>query len=201
MTAVQKIEFVLVSVLAVVFCFFTFYLLHKNRKDKKLLEKKIELLEKENRFDYMTGVLSRRAFISDIESALASDHNGTLLIFDVNGFKTVNDTYGHIEGDNLIKRYAARLQKVFGGDLVGRLGGDEFLVYIKGECDRQKINEKIKKAGIARFADKSTNLTLTSCCGAAIAPQNGTSFQDLYERADKALYRSKKTAHRIVYCK
>lgn len=201
MTAVQKICVILVCVLAVLFCFLYFYLLFKSRKEKRLLEEKIRLLEKENRYDYMTGVLSRRAFISEIESELASNPNGTLLIFDVNGFKTVNDTYGHIAGDNLIKRYAARLLQAFGDDLVGRLGGDEFLVFVKGECDKRKINGKIKKAGIACFADKPTKLTLTSCCGAAVAPHNGVHFEDLYERADKALYHSKKTSHRIVYCR
>lgn len=201
MSGVQKVEFVLVIILAVVFCFFTFYLLVRLRKQKRAFEKKIAELEHELHYDFMTGTLSRRAFIEGMESALKNEPRGTLLIFDVNGFKNVNDTFGHIEGDNLIKRYSARLTKAFGKELVGRLGGDEFLVFISGECDKKAINSKLKKYGITEFPDKPTKLTLTSCCGAAIAPNNGSSFDDLYRMADKALYRSKKTAHEIVYCK
>lgn len=201
MTALQKVEFVIVTLLAVIFCFFTFYILIRSRKEKKQLLKRINLLEKEIRYDYLTGALSRKAFIDEVECELASNLNGTLLIFDVNGFKTINDTYGHVEGDNFIKRFSHKLLKAFSDDLVGRLGGDEFLVFIKGECDKSEINRKIKKAGITEFSDKPTRLTLTSSCGAAVAPKNGTTFEDLYLMADKALYRSKKGSHSITYCK
>ena len=201
MLDLKNIEFILVVILAAAFVFLTFFLLVKLIKQKREFEKRISLLEKELRYDFMTGTLSRRAFIDDMEILLKSEPRGTLLIFDVNGFKTVNDTFGHIEGDNLIKRYSVRLTKAFDKDLIGRLGGDEFLVFISGECDKKAINAKLKKFGITEFPDKPTKLTLTSCCGAAIAPNNGSSFEDLYRMADKALYRSKKTAHEIVYCK
>ncbi|MBQ3969157.1 MAG: GGDEF domain-containing protein [Clostridia bacterium] len=201
MTAIEKTEFILLMIIAVLFCFFTFYLLVKLKITKDTLNKRIKFLEKEVRYDYLTQTLSRRAFIEEVEIALANDPNGTLLIFDVNGFKTVNDTFGHLEGDNLIKRFSSRLLKAFDKNLVGRLGGDEFLVFISGECDKEFINSKLRTSGVTEFRDKPTKLTLTSCCGAAIAPKNGTNFESLYEKADKALYRSKKTTHKIVYCK
>lgn len=200
-TALQKVEFVIITLLAVIFCFFTFYILIRSRKEKKQLVRKINLLEKELRYDYLTGTLSRKAFIDEVESELANNFCGTLLIFDVNGFKTINDTYGHIEGDKFIKRFSHKLLKAFPNDFVGRLGGDEFLVFVKGECDKKEINQKIKRAGITEFSDKPTKLTLTSSCGAAVAPNNGTTFDDLYLMADKALYRSKKGSHSITYCK
>ena len=201
MSGVQKAEFIIAVILAAAFGFFTFYLLVKLRKQKRAFEKRINELEQELRYDFMTGTLSRKAFIDDMEASLAVEPRGTLLIFDVNGFKTVNDTFGHMEGDNLIKRYSAKLIKAFSKNLVGRLGGDEFLVFISGECDKKAINSKLKKYGIAEFPDKPTKLTLTSCCGAAVAPNNGSCFEELYKMADKALYHSKKTAHEIVYCK
>lgn len=201
MSKLEQAEFVLVIIIAAVFCFFTFHLLIKLKKQKKIYENKIQSLENEIRHDPMTGTLSRRGFIEAMEFQLADDPNGTLLIFDVNGFKMVNDTFGHMEGDLLIKRFSSRLQRAFDKQLVGRLGGDEFLVFVSGECNKGFINGRIKKAGIAEFPDKVTKLTLTSCCGAAIAPKNGTNFDDLYRMADKALYRSKASAHEIVYCK
>ncbi len=201
MTTLQTVEFILVIVIAVVFCFFTFYLLLKNKKMKKNYEKRIKILEKEARFDHLTGVLSRRAFTSEVESALAVDPKGTFLIFDINEFKTVNDTFGHVEGDHLIKRYASKLQKAFDKNLVGRLGGDEFVVFISGAHDKNDINSRIMKSGVSEFSDKPTKLKLTSCCGAAIAPEHGSDFDELYQKADKALYRSKQSAHEIVYCK
>ena len=201
MSGVQKAEFVIVIILAAAFGFITVYLLLRLRKQKLAFEKRISELEHELRYDFLTGTLTRKAFIHDMELSLASEPRGTLLIFDVNGFKTVNDTFGHVEGDNLIKRYSAKLNKAFSKNLVGRLGGDEFLVFIPGECDKKAINSKLKKYGITEFPDKPTKLTLTSCCGAAVSPNNGCCFEDLYKMADKALYRCKKSAHEIVYCK
>lgn len=195
MSTLQIIELSVIAVAAAFFCFFSFYFYFKMRKQKNEYEQKIKALEKKVNYDYLTGVLSRRAFIDRMEKELAVDPNGTFLIFDVNDFKIINDTFGHEEGDNFIKRYSARLQKTFENDLVGRLGGDEFLVFISGECDEKKMNEKIEKAAITEFSDSSTKLTITSCCGAATAPDNGKTFEELYRIADKALYRSKQAVH------
>ena len=199
MSTLEKTEFILICIIAVIFCFFTFYLLIKSRRAKKRYERRIKVLEKEVRFDYLTGVLSRKAFIEEMQEELASTGEGSLLIFDVNGFKSVNDTYGHAAGDEFIKRFGSLLSKAFDKELVGRLGGDEFVVFIKGKCDKDKINNIIKKSGAADFYDKPTKFNLKSCCGVAAAPENGNTFDDLYVAADKALYRSKSSSHSIVY--
>lgn len=195
MSTLQIIELSVIAVAAVFFCFFSFYFYFRMRKQKDEYEQKIKALEKKVNYDYLTGVLSRRAFIDRMEKKLAVDPNGTFLIFDVNDFKIINDTFGHEEGDNFIKRYSARLQSTFENDLVGRLGGDEFLVFISGNCDEVQINAKIEKAAITEFSDSSTKLTITSCCGSATAPNNGKTFEELYRIADKALYRSKQAVH------
>ena len=139
MSGTQMVEFILVSVIAVLFCFLTIYCAVTKRKQKKMYERRIKVLEKELRYDDLTGILTRRSFISEAGAEIAANGVGTLLIFDINGFKKVNDTYGHIAGDELIKRYAARLEKTFGKENTGRLGGDEFVVFVKGECDKEKI--------------------------------------------------------------
>ena len=112
----------------------------------------------------------------------------------------INDKLGHIVGDQVLNRLAHMMIEYFPDEIVGRLGGDEFVVFIKGKCDKEKINNTIKKSGVAEFYDKPTKLTLTSCCGVAASPENGNTFEDLYAAADKALYRSKNSSHSIVYC-
>ncbi len=201
MTTVQLIEFILIALDAVIFCFLTIYLAIKLRRERRAADKRIKILEKEARCDYLTGALMRKAFISEMESSLAAEGEGTLLVFDINGFKAVNDMFGHPEGDGVIKRYAAKLLKAFDKDIVGRLGCDDFAVFIPGKCSREDINARIKKSGAARFSDKPTQLVITSCCGAAVAPQNGNTFDDLYAKADKALFNSKKNDSTISYCR
>ena len=201
MTRLELVEMALLAVAAVTFCILTIYLSVKLRRERKRFNRRIKALEKEVRYDYLSGALSRKAFISEMETSLAEAGVGTLLLFDINGFKTVNDMFGHIAGDGLIKRYSAKLLKEFGKELVGRLEGDEFLVFLAGTCDKEHINERVKRSGVTRFSDKPTKLLITSCCGAAASPQNGKSFDDLYAKADKALYYSKKNDNTISYCK
>lgn len=199
MTSSQKVEFVLTAIIAVLFIFLTFYQFFKYRFEKRKLMKKIKLLEKAANFDCLTGVYSRAAFVNVVTECLAENSYGTLLLFDIDGFKRVNDSLGHIEGDGLIKRFADKLKKSFGDVPIGRLGGDEFMVFIKGEIDRENINEKIKKADAGKFYDKITKFKLTVCCGAAQSPKHGESFEQLYCMADKALYKAKKGEAKMMY--
>ncbi len=200
MTALQKIEFAALAAAAAALLVLTIILALRLRRERKKAEKRIKVLEHEVRYDYLTGALSRKAFTEELEASLAVDPNGTFLIFDINSFKAVNDMYGHKAGDGLIKRYAAKLLKAFGSEYVGRLGGDEFLVFIPRVCEREDLNERLKKSGVFRFDDKTTKLRITSCCGVAFAPENGSNFDDLYRKADHALYHSKKNDSTISYC-
>ncbi len=199
MSGTQMVEFILVSVIAVLFCFLTIYCAVTKRKQKKMYERRIKVLEKELRYDDLTGILTRRSFISEAGAEIAANGVGTLLIFDINGFKKVNDTYGHIAGDELIKRYAARLEKTFGKENTGRLGGDEFVVFVKGECDKEKIASAVRKSGVISFTDKQTKVEITSCCGAALCRSCRDLFETLYDKADKALYRSKAEGVPVTY--
>lgn len=191
MTAVQNLEFVILIILAVLFIIIAFYIFVKSKTQERRLKKKIKELEDMVNTDYLTNVYSRFSFISKVNDILAVNPCGTLLIFDIDGFKKINDSYGHIEGDRLLKSFAERLKNTFDSDLVGRLGGDEFLVYISGSVTNEAVTEKIKKADIALFYDKATKLKLSTCCGGSMAPDEGISFDELYAKADKALYESK----------
>ena len=199
MTMIQNIEFLLLVIISLSLFIITMSLSFKMRKLKKETNKRIKTLEREVRFDFLTDALSRKAFIEEMESSLAVKGEGTLIIFDINGFKSVNTMYGHLAGDGLIKRYSQKLLKEFDKEFVGRLEGDEFMVFIPGSCSREEINSRIKCSGAAKFADKPTKLQITSCCGAAQAPKNGMKFDDLYEKADKALCHSKSNDNTISY--
>ena len=201
MSTLLKVEFILLAVAAAAFFILTIYLSIKLKRDRKKADKRIKALEKEVRLDYLTGTLSRRAFIREMEEELAHSGSGTLIVFDVNGFKTVNDMFGHIAGDGLIKRYAAKLLKEFDKELVGRLEGDDFVVFVPGTSASDEIVERIKKSGAARFSDKPTKLMITSCCGAAVSPDHGKNFDDLYAQADKALCYSKIHDITVSFCK
>lgn len=201
MTVLQKIEFILVTIVAILFVFLSLYLLIKFKKEKKRLQKRIEYLEKERVCDFLTGLSTRGVFVDEVEKILANGGDGTLLIFDINGLKKVNDTLGHPEGDNLIKLFAEKLSKAFKGYPVGRLGGDEFVVFLNGEHSEKVINEIIKKNNVNEFYFKPANRKLTSCCGIAESPKHGRSFEELYEKADRALYHSKKGSHTVTFCK
>ncbi len=200
MTTLQKIEFILISIAAAAFCILTVILSVRLRRERRESAKRIKALEKEVRFDYLTGALSRKAFVSEMETALAQSGTGVLIAFDINGFKSVNEMFGHAAGDGLIKRYAAKLLKEFGKDIVGRFEGDNFLVFIDSRITKEDLNSRIKRSGAARFSDKPTKLMISSCCGAAFAPENGTTFDDLFTNADKALYHSKQNDRTISYC-
>lgn len=199
MTTVQKLELAMLIILAAAFMFLTFYILIRSKRKERILKKRIKELEGVVNIDYLTNVSSRFYFINRVNDTLVSNPYGMLLIFDIDGFKTINDSYGHIEGDRLLKLFAERLTKVFVGSIVGRLGGDEFMVYISGEIDEGTAIEKIRRADISSFYDNATNAGLAACCGCAKAPNSGRTFEELYAKADKALYESKKGNKRVSF--
>ena len=201
MSRIEMAEMILLAVAAATFCILTVYLSIKLRRERRALNRRIKALEKELRYDHLTGALSKKAFVSEMETSLAESGIGTLLIFDINSFRSVNEMFGHIAGDGLIKRFSAKLLKEFGKDLVGRLSGDDFLIFIAGPCDKEEINARIRRCGATRFSDKPTKLLITACCGASCSPQNGKTFDDLYAKADKALFYSKQNDTTISYCK
>ncbi|GAA4585483.1 diguanylate cyclase (GGDEF)-like protein [Actinoplanes octamycinicus] len=146
--------------------------------------------------DSLTG-LPNRAQLA--ERAARSDGDGlAVLLLDLNGFKQVNDTYGHAAGDELLHQVALRLSAVIGsGDLVGRLGGDEFLVLLPDAGPERaaqvadRIRELIRRP--VRIGD-GREVTVGVSVGQAVRPVGGTAGLDtLTAEADAAMYREKHT--------
>ncbi|MDE1918350.1 MAG: sensor domain-containing diguanylate cyclase [Sphingomonadales bacterium] len=146
--------------------------------------------------DSLTGMMSRSAFERHVSRALEHPAKAfTLVAIDLDFFKSINDQWGHQAGDRALIHAAKIIQNhIRGKDAAGRMGGDEFLLFLRGAdtdeakaiCER--IRTALRKSPIAM--DDKTDIMLSLSCG--IAQSSATaSFHELYHRADKALYMAK----------
>lgn len=147
--------------------------------------------------DRLTGLLNREGFETRVEEFLkAPDPSGILLLLDLDNFKTINDTLGHPRGDQVLKDFSGALRKIFRRqDLVGRIGGDEFTVFIPNQLSREVLEKKLEEirrisAGILQEYRKAYGFSVSM--GAAFVQKRTESCKALYERADTALYIAKK---------
>ena len=164
-------------------------------------------------YDFLTGIYSRgtaQMLVSDrlkhyslnttsVSAAAASTDKtalDALLIMDLDGFKNVNDRCGHPAGDELLKLFAHILtDSMRKSDIIGRLGGDEFLVFMSRISSSEHACEKAAK--ICEIFEKSADClpydcgNITVSIGISFAPFDGTDFDMLYQHADSALYCAK----------
>ncbi len=159
----------------------------KAQNEKSLLKKA--------EYDGLTGILNRRAFDQICESSAEKKQKIALLLIDMDNFKSVNDTYGHIGGDNALKSLAMALSETFRDtDYVARVGGDEFAAILPN-CEPSAAN------GIKKKIDR-INKRLSQLEEHFVSISVGVAFSDcgfskeLYDRADKALYAVKKKGKR-----
>lgn len=109
-------------------------------------------------------------------------------------FKSVNDNYGHAVGDKVLKNLSDLFKNHFRQtDIVGRIGGDEFIILIEdehiAESRIQSFTKKVNELKIEELQDFKLSISV----GMAFAPSNGTTFMELYRHADHALYQTKRT--------
>lgn len=152
--------------------------------------------------DPLTNVYNRKAFQYEMESYMASpneEHQGILLLLDIDNFKLINDQFGHLAGDKALQRVTSLLKSVFRSeDLVGRLGGDEFMVFLKGTVCRSVLEQRVQEF----FSALRQNVTLPITCsvGAAFVKGYGFSYEESLRQADEALYQSKQTGKNHCSC-
>lgn len=147
--------------------------------------------------DTMTGVSNRRSGEKMIERVLDNKISGMMCLVDCDKFKSINDTYGHMAGDEVIIAIAHTLQKSCRDkDVVMRLGGDEFALYIPGVTNRKCANsffkrlfENLKQIHVESIDNHPVVLSLGACF---FDGKEDLSFDELYCRADSAMYESKK---------
>lgn len=163
------------------------------------ISQKLEHIVTVSEHDSLTGILNRSAFAKYTKaSLLGNPSGGVFLIFDLDNFKTLNDTLGHPEGDRALKMTARYLRSGFREtDIIARLGGDEFAVFMKGskKTDRKLLESKLSGVMIdfqRTIPESYKKCRLSISIGAAFADCSGTDYDSLYKRADDALYQAKK---------
>lgn len=145
--------------------------------------------------DTLTGLRNRTGISEEINNHLEQYQSGTFLIMDLDNFKFVNDTYGHKEGDTTLKKVADTLNKYCSEEeIIARIGGDEFIVFIPKKKTKKEIAQRAQK--LVKEIEK--NLVnpgrlnkVTTSVGIAMAPHDGLDFDTLYGHSDIALYESK----------
>jgi len=163
---------------------------------RRLLEETIRQMAYQ---DSLTGLPNRSLLDDRLVQALTSakrrTQKVTLLYLDLDGFKVINDTYGHRVGDELLRVVAARLTgQLRQSDTVARLGGDEFLVLLPdaGRArDGDRIARKILTSIRRPFRIGGRSLAISASIGMAIYPQDGRSAETLVKHADRAMYEAK----------
>lgn len=163
-----------------------------NARDRRQLVDRAET-------DAMTGLLNAVSTRETIDAWLR--HEGcrgvqALIMLDIDKFKDVNDTYGHAVGDEALRQTAGLLKRHFRGtDIVGRVGGDEFIIFMKNIPDARIVEKQLTRLCAAFHTLRVTDtpeLRLTCSAGAAMSTQCSGDFDTLYKQADQAMYTVKR---------
>lgn len=159
---------------------------------------KIEILNHKNEFlayhDYLTNLPNRMSFIHKLQSELEANHRGAILILDLDNFKGINDTLGHVYGDMVLKEVADRLsslvsQKVF----LSRIGGDEFVILLSEDDKNEIIKyiELIREQFQKSFILKNKENYIQFSIGICRFPEDCSDANQLIMNADTAMYKAK----------
>jgi diguanylate cyclase len=190
----DSMDFVAGAIILIATAFLIRMILSQHAQLVDLLMLKHQLREQAHT-DPLTGLLNRRALISEAEAAFAGDWAcPALALLDLDGFKAVNDRHGHAAGDELLVQIAARMRRVVGKDaFVARLGGDEFAVLItSGDTARlPALVDALLASLVPSFTVGGAVVRLGASAGMASAPADGTSLTSLFATADSALYAAK----------
>lgn len=145
--------------------------------------------------DLLTSLVNRATLYRRMEEAMTDAAGACLMIFDIDGFKDVNDTLGHAVGDGVLREAARRLRDgVTASATVARTGGDEFAVLIPG-CSDHAEQMAVAKSLVSRLAEPidvgGNEIRITMSCGLAVAPGDAQEALELFSNADLALFKAK----------
>lgn len=186
-TFIKHYETLLATFLGLIVLSLMIYLAHSNSRENKYL---IHLSE----IDPLTSVFNKETTQKLIDQKLKNHEQFCFLILDVDDFKSVNDNYGHAVGDKVLKNLSDLFKNHFRQtDIVGRIGGDKFIILIEDEhIAESRIQSLLKKVNELKI-EELQDFKLSISVGMAFAPSNGTTFMELYRHADHALYQTKRT--------
>jgi diguanylate cyclase (GGDEF)-like protein len=189
-TGAQAGDAVLESVLTLALALLTLVMMDGVRTQRVTLHEQHEAERDRASSDSVTGLGNKRKLLADLEQArpTADAEPVLLVIYDLNGFKTYNDTYGHPAGDALLARLGKRLgEAIAGRGDAYRMGGDEFCLLVRGEAEPELIAELGRDA----LTEVSEGFTVSASCGWAIIDDPGAPIIDGLRRADEAMYAQK----------
>jgi diguanylate cyclase (GGDEF)-like protein len=165
--------------------------IHRQKQSLQRLRRKADS-------DPLTGLLNRGAMELYTKAFLQGEGKEDIhafLILDFDNFKQVNDTLGHSEGDRMLIAFAHAVSRLFrAGDLIARLGGDEYTMFMKDiDSDQNALEKADQVRGAMTSISASFGVPVTVSVGIAIYKRDGSTFDALYKAADSALYRVKKS--------
>ena len=157
-----------------------------------------EVLKATAQYDRLTGLFNRTASADEIEGIITEypDSIHGLMVINVDGFKSINDKYGHRQGDKALKAFGEIISKQFRNcDVVGRMGADEYIAFMSDVPDPDVLT--IKADNIASSIRKLSNESgvysnITVSIGISFYPKDGNTYEELFQKADAALYEAKK---------
>ncbi len=148
-------------------------------------------------FDELTKLPNRSLIEKVINDLVAKKHSSFALAFlDLDGFKNINDFYGHAVGDELLEQFARRISAILRStDMLARQSGDEFLLLLSDRQDEAELGELLKQIAEALRAPyyiDGYEIFSSASVGISRFPEDGASYNDLVSSADRAMYRGKK---------
>ncbi len=162
-------------------------------------EEKIHAIELKNKSerDPLVGAYNKVTIEKLVDEHINSGGIGALLMIDLDNFKGVNDSFGHSYGDKVLCEVNTKLGEIFRDeDLIGRIGGDEFVVYLKETIDIDIVTNKAHKVCSSLkktyYIENKPGVTVSTSVGVSFVPKDGNSFSKLFDKADVAMYSSKK---------
>ena len=162
-------------------------------------KREVEKLQFKAEMDAMTRVYNKLATKERINGFINNSRKQdkhALLIVDMDNFKKINDTFGHLKGDEVLKEGVGHLKNMFrGDDIIGRIGGDEFVVFMSCVTSREDIVNKarsIGKAFLKTYVEDGKEITVSASIGISIYPLDGDNYEELLDKSDKALYEVKR---------
>lgn len=154
-----------------------------------------KMLEEWATIDYLTKSPNRRKLYQHIETLITKNVPFAIVITDIDGFKQINDQYGHPVGDAVLVEYSRRIEaKLAGDNFMARFGGDEFVfVYPNLKDEKSLVNSITISVNLNNFAfdNKTYNFSIRSSAGVALYPSDGVTISELLKNADQALYNVK----------
>ncbi len=169
-------------------------------------KRELEALEYKATRDPLTGVYNKEVTIKKIDKYISGNKNGLhmLMFIDFDDFKSINDNYGHLLGDKVLTYVIGRIKEIFTeGEIIGRIGGDEFVVFAGNIKDIGEAEEKAalinNRLDIAFVSDNNITVPISASIGVVLYPEAGHHYEQLMDRADQALYRVKEHGKNNYY--